>query len=221
MNCLGAKLAGGEAKPKDFKCWVKSVWKHICSINSVSSFSLHITWCLSTSHKPNALILLNICKLAPHRIKTIEVENQSDAGHDICLITEIAFHKIKEDFLGNGDKSSTSFIEQDASPVNMWQCKQRRLSLFPNEHHQCYHSIYYTFSHSSVHFWEALSFSSGDLQEAMEQSLKQKFLPGCSIQGNDQSGILLLGIKPPSRIGKEKWGGKGQCQALPLWGFYG
>lgn len=122
MNCLGAKLAGAEVKPKDFKRWVKSVWKHIYSINSVSSFSLHITWCFSASHKPNALILLNICKLAPHRIKTIVGEKQSDAGHDIRLITEIAFHKIKEDFLGNGDKSSTSFIEQTLQMLHPLTC---------------------------------------------------------------------------------------------------
>lgn len=52
----------------------------------------------------------------------------------------------------------------------------------------------------------------GDLQEAMEQSLKQKLQPGCSIQGNYQSEILLLGIKPSSRIGKEKRGEKSNAK---------
>lgn len=60
--------------------------------------------------------------MAPHQIKRIEGEKQSDAGHDIRLITEIAFHKIKEDFLGNGDKSSTSFIEQTSQMLHPLTC---------------------------------------------------------------------------------------------------
>lgn len=198
MNCLGANLAGGEAKPKDFKCWLKNVRKHIYTINSVSSFSLHITWCFSPSHKPNALILVNICKLAPHRIKTIQGEKQNDASHDILLITEIAFHKIKEDFLSNGDKSSTSFIEKTLQMLHPLTCVVQTKeiisfskwapSILP------FHLLHI--------FPLKCSLLRGDLQEAMELSLKQKIQPGCSIWGNYQSGILLLGIKPsPSIMG--------------------
>jgi len=60
--------------------------------------------------------------LAPHRIATVEGHKQSAASHDILLITAIAFHKIKGDFLGNGDKSSASFIEQTSQMLPPLTC---------------------------------------------------------------------------------------------------
>lgn len=190
----------------------------------LSLLFLFTTWCLSLSHRPNALILLNICKLAPHRITTIEGEKQNDGSHDILLITEIAFHKIKEDFLSNGDKSSTSFIEQTSQMLHPLTCGSANKGDYLLFQMSTINVTIPFITHFptqlfTVERWQC--FSCGDLREAKEKTLKQKFQPGCSIWGNYQSGILLLGIKSPSRTGKEKWGEKEQCQALPLWGFYG
>lgn len=65
---------------------------------------------------------------------------------------------------------------------------------------------------TQVFTFERRVFQLWRLQEAKEKSLKKKFQPGCSIRGSYQFGILLFGIKPPSRIGKEK---RGKKRAMP------
>lgn len=145
---------------------------------------------------------------------------QSNASHDILLITEIAFHKIKEDFLGNGDKSSTSFIEQTSQMLHPLTCgtankgdyilfKMSTISVtIPFITH--FSTQVFTFERER---WECFSY--GHLQGAKEKTEAE--VPAWL----QQQGKLSVGNKTTSRTGKEKQGKKEQCQSHPLWGFYG
>lgn len=171
-------------------------------------------------NKPNALILLNICKLAPHWIKTIEREKQSDASHYILLITEIVFHKIKEDFLGNGDKSSSSFIEQTSQMLHPSTCGSANKGDYLLFQRSTINSIYYTFSHSRVHFWKE-SVSAVETTGGKGKVFEAEVPAWLQYPGKLSVWNNALGNKSTIQNRKREMGKKEQFQALPLWVFYG
>lgn len=159
--------------------------------------------------------------MAPHRIETIEGNKQSDASHDTLLITVIAFHKIKGDFPGNGDKSRASFIEQMSQMLHPLTCGSANKGdylLFQMSTINAAIPFITHFPTQGFAFERQGMLATG---EPMHYSLKQKSQPACSTWGNDQSATLLLGVTLPTRLRKGEGGKKKQPQALPSWAFYG